>query len=36
VWLNQCLTNRHPTDPGEPIATTLRRGGRLLWRGAIR
>jgi hypothetical protein len=36
VWLNQCLTDRHPTDPGEPIATTLRRGGRLLWRGAIR
>ena len=21
VWLNQCLTDRHPTDPGEPIAT---------------
>ena len=36
VWLNQCLTNRHPTDPHEPIATALRRAGRLLWRGAIR
>jgi hypothetical protein len=36
VWLNQCLTDRHPTDPGEPIATALRRGGRMLWRGAIR
>jgi hypothetical protein len=36
VWLNQCLTERHPTEPDEPIATALRRGGRLLWRGAIR
>jgi hypothetical protein len=36
VWLNQCLTDRHPTDPGEPIAAALRRGGRLIWRGAIR
>jgi hypothetical protein len=34
VWLNQCLTRRHPTDPGEPIATALRRSGRLIWRGA--
>ena len=34
VWLNQCLTTRHPTDPSEPIATMLRRSGRLLWRGA--
>lgn len=34
VWLNQCLTGRHPCDPGEPIATVLLRGGRLLWRGA--
>jgi hypothetical protein len=34
VWLNQCLTTRHPTDPSEPIATVLRRSGRLLWRGA--
>jgi hypothetical protein len=36
VWLNQCLTTRHPTDPSEPIATVLRRGGRLLWRGATK
>ena len=21
VWLNQCLTTRHPCDPSEPIAT---------------
>ncbi len=35
VWLNQCLTTRHPSDPSEPIATVLRRSGRLLWRGAI-
>ena len=34
VWLNQCLTARHPSDPSEPIATVLRRSGRLLWRGA--
>lgn len=36
VWLNQCLTRRHPTQPGEPIATALRRSGRLIWRGATR
>jgi hypothetical protein len=35
VWLNQCLTTRHPADPSEPIATVLRRSGRLLWRGAV-
>jgi hypothetical protein len=34
AWLNQCLTGRHPADPSEPIATALRRTGRLLWRGA--
>ena len=34
VWLNQCLTNEHPLDPSEPIATALRRSGRLLWLGA--
>ena len=34
VWLNQCLTTRHPNDAGEPIATLLRRSGRMLWRGA--
>jgi hypothetical protein len=34
VWLNQCLTTRHPSDPAEPIATALRRSGLLLWRGA--
>ncbi len=36
VWLNQCLTSRHPSDPSEPIATLLRRSGRLLWLGATR
>jgi hypothetical protein len=34
TWLNQCLTREHPLLPGEPIATALRRSGRLLWRGA--
>jgi hypothetical protein len=35
VWLNQCLGAEHTSDPSEPIATVLRRGGRLLWRGAL-
>jgi hypothetical protein len=35
LWLNQCLTTRHPTDPSEPIATALRRSGRLLWHGMM-
>jgi len=35
AWLNQCLTPRHPSDPSVPIAETLRRSGRLLWRGAV-
>lgn len=35
VWLNQCLTAEHPSESSEPIATVLRRGGRLLWRGAV-
>jgi hypothetical protein len=34
-WLNQCLTKRHPCDRAEPIATLLRRGGLMLWRGAV-
>jgi hypothetical protein len=34
AWLNQCLTERHPRDASEPIATALRRAGRMLWRGA--
>jgi hypothetical protein len=34
VWLNQCLTRRHLSDASEPIATLLRRSGRLLWLGA--
>jgi hypothetical protein len=34
AWLNQCLTTRHPSDTSEPIATALRRTGRLVWRGA--
>ena len=36
VWLNQCLTTRHPTNPSEPISEMLRRSGRLLWLGATR
>lgn len=35
VWLNQCLSERHPCDRAEPVATLLRRGGRMLWRGAV-
>jgi hypothetical protein len=35
VWLNQCLSTKHPCDPSEPVATSLRRSGRLLWLGAI-
>ena len=34
VWLNQCLTRHHPSDPTEPISTVLCRSGRLLWLGA--
>jgi hypothetical protein len=34
VWLNQCLTRHHPSEPSEPISTLLRRSGRLLWLGA--
>ena len=36
VWLNQCLTTRHPAEPAASIATMLRRAGRMLWRGAVR
>lgn len=35
AWLNQCLSGRHPCDKAEPVATVLRRGGRMLWRGAV-
>ena len=35
VWLNQCLTKRHPCDRSEPVSTLLRRSGLMLWRGAI-
>ena len=34
LWLNQCLTDHHPTDRSEPIATAMLRSGRLLWNGA--
>ena len=34
VWLNQCLTRTHPSDPSQPIAELLRRSGRMLWAGA--
>jgi hypothetical protein len=34
VWLNQCLTTRHPADPSQPISAVVVRSGRLLWRGA--
>jgi hypothetical protein len=32
--LSQCLTGSRPLDAAEPIATVLRRHGRLLWLGA--
>lgn len=35
VWLNECLTDRHPSRPSEPIAVLLCRSGPLLWRGAF-
>ena len=35
IWLNQCLSRRHPCDKAEPVGTMLRRGGRMLWRGAV-
>jgi hypothetical protein len=35
AWLNQCLSKRHPCDKAEPVGTMLRRGGRMLWRGAV-
>jgi hypothetical protein len=36
AWLNQCFTNRHPLDDSAPVSAVLVRGGRLLWRGAVR
>jgi hypothetical protein len=35
TWLMQCMSGRHPCDASEPIATAMRRSGRLLWKGAI-
>jgi hypothetical protein len=35
AWLNQCLTTRHPSEPAAPVAETLRRSGRIVWRGAV-
>jgi hypothetical protein len=35
VWLSQCLARRHPCDKAEQVGTVLRRGGRMLWRGAV-
>lgn len=35
VWLNQCLTSRHPIDSSEPISTALVRAGRMIWRGSV-
>jgi hypothetical protein len=34
VWLNQCLTTRHPLDRSHSIDAVLRRSGLMLWRGA--
>ena len=36
VWLMQCMSDRHPCDASEPMATAMRRSGRLLWRGAVK
>jgi hypothetical protein len=36
TWLNQCLNQRHPFQPDQPIAVLLQRSGRLLWEGATR
>ncbi len=35
VWLNQCLSTRHPAKDAEPVAAMLQRAGLMLWRGAI-
>ena len=35
VWLNQCLTTRHPSVPSSPITELLRRAGRTMWWGAV-
>lgn len=35
AWLNQCLTDRHPRRPEEPVSTALVQAGRLLWHGAV-
>jgi hypothetical protein len=35
VWLNQCLTTRHPLHGSEPVATMLQRAGSMLWQGAV-
>lgn len=35
VWLDQCLTARHPRDAGQPVSEALVRAGRMLWRGAF-
>lgn len=34
VWLNQCLTLRHPCDASEPVVALLRRSGQIMWQGA--
>ena len=35
VWLNQCLTTRHPMHDSEPVAAMLQRAGSMLWCGAV-
>jgi hypothetical protein len=36
LWLNQCLSDRHPTSEGEPAAQAARTALRMLWEGATR
>jgi hypothetical protein len=36
LWLNQCLSDRHPTSEGAPAAQAARTALRMLWEGATR
>lgn len=35
IWLNQCLSSTHPSNPAHPVSSLMRRSGLLLWRGAV-
>lgn len=36
LWLNQCLSDQHPTTQGAPSAQAARNAVRMLWEGATR